>query len=132
MEPENGPLGRGDSVFGSHHFQIRCEISEVYRFCLGFSSAQVPGAKQLPGIKLQGSGQWRASQKQEPPKKKRQPVRLDFCVFWVAHFFFRILGFIKDSREENLTFDIRLNLLICQNVDEIQMSNSPCFVIVFW
>ena len=22
MEPENGPLGRGDSSFGNHHFQV--------------------------------------------------------------------------------------------------------------
>ena len=65
------------------------------------------------------------SRKKNQKKKTTASTPWFLCVFWVAHFFFRILGFIKAQGRKTW-------LLICQNFDEIQMSNSPCFVIVFW
>ena len=68
-------------------FRFDVEQSEVYRFCLGFSSAQVPGAKQLPGIKLQGSGQWMASQKNKNQKKTTASTPWFLCFLgWLIFF----------------------------------------------
>lgn len=65
------------------------------RFCLGFSSAQAPGAKQLPGIKPAGIRTVEGLPKKQEPKKNDGQYAL-ICVFfgWLI-FSFRILGFMK-------------------------------------